>query len=346
MSIIVAILIFGFIVFIHELGHYLFARKAGILVKEFALGMGPKLISKKKGETLYSIRILPLGGFCSMLGEDEKVEGDERAFSNKTVWERFQVIFAGPLFNFILALILAILYIGLTGTVSTTVGGLVEDSPAAKVGILPGDQLVRYNEKHIIAQKELSLYINAEKPTSFDLTIKRGDTYHVFKLEPEKNEDGMYRVGLYFDVINLKNPLQIVKYGIIEVAFWLRTVVYSLGLLISGSIARENISGPVGIVGAISSGYKESVQYGIKSVIATISFYIVLLSANLGVMNLLPIPALDGGRLIFIAIEAVRKKPMDPDKEGLIHFVGFVLLMGLMVFLFYNDLVNAVGNFF
>lgn len=344
MSILVAILIFGFIVFIHELGHFLFARKVGILVKEFALGMGPKVFSKKKGDTIYSLRILPLGGFCSMLGEDEKIEEDEKAFSNKTVWQRFQVIFAGPMFNFILAFIFAVIYISLTGIVSTEVSGLVGNSPAAEAGIIAGDKLIKYNGKTIIAQKELSLYINAERPESIELTVKRDGEKRTFTIVPKQNKDGVYRVGIYFDVIDLKNPLRIIKYGVIEVAFWLRTVVYSLGLLISGSVAKENISGPIGIVGAISDGYKESIQYGLKSVIATISFYVVLLSANLGIMNLLPIPALDGGRLVFIAIEGIRKKPIDPNKEGMIHFVGFVLLMGLMVFIFYNDIASMIAK--
>jgi len=160
-------------------------------------------------------------------------------------------------------------------------------------------------------------------------------------IETDNYKDFIGRLGVNFALIDIKNPIEILKNAVIEILFWIKIVIYSLGLLVTGGISGNDIAGPVGIVGEISSGYQESIQYGIKSVIATIAFYIVLLSANLGVMNLLPIPALDGGRIVFIAIEALRGKPIDPNKEGFIHFVGYVLLMILMVLILFNDIVKA-----
>jgi len=341
MSILVSVLIFGLIVLIHELGHFLFARKAGILVEEFAIGMGPKIVGKKVGDTLYSIRAIPFGGFCRMLGEDQEVENDPRAYSSKSPWARFQVIFAGPLFNFILAFLFSIVYISLVGGTTSTISEVVEGYPAYETGIQAGDRIVGYNDKTILTSKEVRIYLNSEKPSQMELTVKRGNEKISYVMEPMVGEDGIYRLGVNFALIDIKNPIEILKNAAIEIVFWIKIVIYSLGLLVTGGISGDDIAGPVGIVGEISSGYQESIQYGIKSVIATIAFYIVLLSANLGVMNLLPIPALDGGRIVFIAIEALRGKPIDPNKEGFIHFVGYVLLMILMVLILFNDIVKA-----
>lgn len=341
MSIVVAILIFGLIILIHELGHYLFARKAGILVEEFAIGMGPKLIGKQVGDTLFSIRIIPFGGYCKMLGEDgteseDNVE-DERSFSQKSVWARFQVLFGGPLFNFILAFVFAILSIALVGGSTTVVSEVIEGYPAYEAGIQAGDKIVGYNDKTIIHSSEFRTYMGVEKPETLEVTVKRDGEKISYTLSPKLNENGQLLIGITFTNINKGNAFEVIKSAGIEIVFWIKMVFYSLGSLISGDISADEISGPIGIVSVISSGYNESVEYGIKSVIATLSFYIVLLSANLGVMNLLPLPALDGGRLVFIAIEAVRGKPIDPKKEGYVHFVGFVLLMALMVLVVFKD---------
>ncbi|MDF1616788.1 M50 family metallopeptidase [Petrocella sp. FN5] len=341
MSILVSILIFGLIILIHELGHFLFARKAGILVEEFAIGMGPKIVGKKVGDTLYSIRAIPFGGFCRMLGEDQEVENDPRAYSSKSTWARFQVIFAGPLFNFLLAFFFAIVYISLVGGTTSTISEVVEGYPAYESGVQVGDRIVGYNDRTVLTSKELRIYLNTEKPSQMELTVKRDSEKISYIIEPNVGEDGIYRLGVNFTFIDIKNPIEILKNAAIEIVFWIKIVIYSLGQLITGGISGNDIAGPVGIVGEISSGYQESIQYGIKSVIATVAFYIVLLSANLGVMNLLPIPALDGGRIVFIAIEALRGKPVDPNKEGFIHFVGYVLLMILMVLILFNDIVKA-----
>ena len=362
MSIVISILIFGLIVFIHELGHFLFARKAGILVEEFAIGMGPQIIGRKIGETNYSVRIVPFGGYCKMYGEDGNVEelaseGSEgieveekppligRAFSEKTVGQRFMVIIGGPLFNFILAFFFALIYLSIVGGFSRTIDEVPVEYPAYEAGIRSGDVLTAYNGKTIISASELRLYINNERPELAEITVKRttetGTEKMTFDIEPALGEDGMLRIGINFALVDMSHPWNLVKGAVIEIIYWVRIVIYSLGLLISGGVSGDDIAGPVGLVSAISDGYSESVQYGFKTILATMSFYVILLSSNLGVMNLLPLPALDGGRLVFIAIEAIRGKPIDPDKEGRVHFIGYVLLMGLMVLVLFNDLTKV-----
>ena len=345
MSIIIAILIFGLLVFFHELGHFLFARRAGILVEEFAIGMGPQLLKAKKGETIYSIRAIPFGGFCKMLGEDEAVEAGGRSFSEKSVWQRFTVIFGGPLFNFIMAFAFAVLFMALVGgTLTTEIAQVDETLPAYEAGFQVGDVIVGFNNRHVFTADEFKLYLNNERPDRLDVTVRRNGEKVVLNLAPARMEDGSLRIGIAFGVLDFSNPLQVIKQAALEVLFWIRIVFYSLGMMLSGGVSKDDVAGPVGLIGAISSGYTESVQYGFKSVIATLSKYIVLLSANLGVMNLLPIPALDGGRLVFILIEAIRRKPVNPDSEGKIHFIGYVLLMGLMVFILFNDLSKIFSN--
>lgn len=338
MSIVVAILIFGLIVLIHEGGHFFFARINGIQVEEFAIGMGPKLIGKTVKGTLFSIRVLPFGGFCKVLGEDELVE-QEGSYSSKPVWAKIQLVIGGPLFNFLLALIFALVLVSLSGVITTTVSEVVKDSPAQVAGLQAGDKIVSINDKHILAYKEILIYLNERKGKPVDLVYERdGEKSDVIQITPAFDETvKSYKIGFYPATIPKPNVIQTVKYAFIETALWIKLVPYSLGMLFTGSVSTNDIAGPVGIVSAVSNNYKESVQYGVASMITTVSFWIVLLSANLGVMNLLPIPALDGGRLVFLIIEAIRRKPMNQEKEGLIHFVGYVFLMILMVLVVVND---------
>ncbi len=339
MDIIVAILMFGLIVLVHEFGHFFFAKKSGIYVEEFALGMGPKIAGKKIGETLFSIRLLPFGGFCKMLGENE-VSDDERSFSVKSVWAKIMVVFGGPLFNFILAFFFAIIYLSISGAVQTSVISKVsENSPAAEAGILPGDKILKINGRSVIAYPEILIYINENKGEAIELEYLRDGEKASMVIKPMLSEDNRtYKIGVETEVQRFSNPFQLIKYSIIEIGFWIKITFYGLGQIFSGAIAAKEISGPVGIVSVVSTGYKESLKEGLLYLVRTMSFFIVLLSANLGVMNLMPIPALDGGRLVFLFIEAIRKKPIDEEKEGTIHFVGYVVLMGLMVLILFNDI--------
>jgi regulator of sigma E protease len=340
MSIVVSILIFGFIVLIHELGHFLFARKNDIIVEEFAIGMGPKLVGKKVGDTLYSIRIVPFGGFCRMLGEDEDVEV-EGSFSSKSIWARIQVVIGGPLFNIILAFVFAILLISLSGTKTTTLSYVSENSPAYEAGLREGYEIIKVDGRRLISAKEIPIYVQQKKGAPLDITYKHGKIVQTVRVTPKYFEEYQtYLIGIDFKAINKANVFHVIKYSVIEILFWIKMVFYSLGMMIGGNVSLKQVSGPVGIVSAISEGYKQNIQEGLIAILSTISFYIVLLSANLGVMNLLPIPALDGGRLVFLIIEAIRRKPIDRDKEAVIHFAGYVLLMVLMVFIVYNDFRN------
>ncbi len=344
MSILISILLFSLIVIFHEFGHFLLARRAGIYVEEFALGMGPKIVSKKIGETVFCINVIPFGGYCKMMGEESPNFDDDRSYSVKTIGQRFLVVLAGPFFNFILAFIFAMIYLSISGTASRVVDRALEDKPAYEAGIRAGDKIVGINGRRVIVFSELQILLNAEKPEIASIDVMRDGKKMTFDVKPYMDENGVYKIGVAFTSVSLKNFFKLVGYSFMEIVYMIRLVYYSLGELILGHVSKDQIAGPVGLVSAISTGYNESKAYGFKQVIATLSFFIVLLSSNLGVMNLLPIPALDGGRLMFIAYEAITKKPIKPEYEGRIHLVGFVILMGLMVFISFNDIVNLFSK--
>lgn len=341
-AIAVAVLIFGIIVLIHELGHFLFARRNGIVVEEFAIGMGPKIASRHWMGTDFSIRSIPFGGFCRMKGEDSG-DRSEGAFASKTPWQRFQVIFGGPLFNFLLAFFFAIIYVGMGTTFSTAIGEVSPDSPAEAAGLVEGDRIVAINGHRIIHYNEIGIYINTAPEETIEVSYKREGEEGVSKvsLTPALVEAGgsvVRQMGIYGQLVEDRSVLDILEYSARETVFWVKMVYYSLSLMVTGNVSPDQVSGPVGIVTVISDSYKESARFGFASVLYMVAYYMVLLSANLGIMNLLPIPALDGGRLIFILLEMVRGKPLDPDKEGFIHFIGYILLMALMVLILFNDI--------
>ncbi|MBN2222392.1 MAG: RIP metalloprotease RseP [Vallitaleaceae bacterium] len=360
MSILVSLLIFSFIVFIHELGHYVFARRAGIAVTEFAIGMGPKVIGFRRNKMDWTIRLFPIGGFCKMVGEDgtDETLSEEKLkelngglFFEKNVWQRIRTVFGGPLFNFLLALVFSFLYVSLSATSSNYVGSVMEGSPAEIAGIQVGDKIVSIDNHMMITPTESRIYINVPKGKEIRVEVERkNDTGKkeklAFLMTPDfllydeanpETSDKFYYIGVGYEAVE-KTFFSIIKHGVLECASWIKIVFYSLSLLFTGQVSLSALSGPVAIVNEISSGYEASLVDGVKAVIENISFYIVLLSANLGVMNLLPLPALDGGRLIFLLIEAIRKKPVAPNKEGFIHFIGFAFLMVLMVFVLFNDI--------
>lgn len=375
MSIIVAFLIFTFIVFIHELGHYSFARLNGIGVEEFAIGMGPKLFGFRKSGTLWSFRLLPIGGFCKIIGEDgepiesaaeaatqETQEANQEetpktvpngvAFYERSVWARISVIFGGPLFNFILALLFSFIYLSISGISSTTVDDFIRAeqmpvNPAEQAGVQIGDEIVRINGHRILRPMEATLFVNVEKGKPIEMVVnrkaedgtKRQLTFSITPFEFSQGNESSYYLGIQFGRVD-KNLLNVLKYGAIECFSWIKIAFYSLSMLITGKVSMSALSGPVGLVSAISSNYQQSLAEGIKMVLKNISFWIILISANLGFMNLLPIPALDGGRLVFLFGEAIIGKPIAPEKEGLIHMIGFALLMVLMVFVLYNDIIR------
>ncbi len=436
-SIIIAIIIFSILVVVHEFGHFLLAKKNGIYVIEFSVGFGPRLLSFKKGETRYSWKLIPFGGACAMLGEDGLNEENEleqgydmeRAFHKKSVWARISVVAAGPVFNFILAFVMALIVIGFVGSDPAYVDGVTEGSPAAEAGLQEGDVITKYNGSSVSLGRDIYLeeYLNpvsADSPitltvnrdgetldftiqpvkkekqylgfqynsdtteakvtvvaggplekagvqdndviteidgvsiaTGADLTaylkenpltaepvtlkIKRDDTVTEYTVTPGTNT--YYETGFSYNMYRStegNTGLTVIKYSFIEMGYQVRTVFKSLGALFTGKVGVDQMSGPVGIVDVISDAVEETSSEGFGITVLTLFNFIILLSANLGVMNLLPFPALDGGRLVFLLIEAVRGKPIAREKEGMVHFVGLILLMALMVFIMYNDIVR------
>ena len=387
MNIVIALFIFSVIVIIHELGHFLLARFNGVEVTEFSLGMGPRLITLVKTDngirikffasskvcettegwehkTKYSIKILPFGGSCIMLGEDDVVES-ERAFCKKNVYARMSIVFAGPFFNFILAFVLSIIIIAVSGFDKPLVTSVQSGAPAETAGLKAGDEIVKINNKKIHIDREISSYFTfhpLKGEDNVELVVKRDGEKISMTVQPqlvpvESVTDGLaqgatadkgevqysYKIGFMHSSPRVKgNAWQVLKYSVYEVKYWIVTTVESLKMLVTGKVGANEISGPVGIVGMVGDLVDESKSFGWSTVVITLMYFSILLSANLGVMNLLPIPALDGGRLLFMIIEVIRRKPIAPEKEGLVTMIGFVLLMALMVFVMFNDISKLI----
>jgi len=346
-SVIVAILVFGLIVLIHELGHFLFAKMNKIAVVEFSIGMGPRLLHFKKGETTYSIKLLPLGGSCMMLGEDEE-NPDERAFQNKSIPARMSVIAAGPIFNFILAFLLSLVLVGMSGYDITYIKEVTEGSPAYEAGMRSGDKLLKINGEKVSMYQEYILY-KLMKPddkmnqVEFSRTDPQTGNQEIqtVSVTPQYSEESKkYLIGILIAPENKKaaNAGDLVKHGYMEMEYDVKLTVKSLGMLFTGKASVNDLSGPVGIVVMIDDSVKAGLTVSVVAALMNVISMCILLSANLGVMNLLPIPALDGGRLLFLIIEAIRGKRMDPEKEGLVNMISMAALMALMIFVVFNDI--------
>ena len=424
LKILIAILIFSVIIIFHELGHFLLAKRNGIKVTEFSLGMGPRLLSTQKGETRYSLKLFPIGGSCMMVGEDDD-DDSEGSFNKASVWARISVVAAGPIFNFILAFVFAMIITSVAGYDPARVLQVEENSPAAKAGLQEGDIITEFQGRNIVLGRDLDSYMmlhglededitltykrdGKEKEVSFEayseekymlgfsyvptpdsepeitqvvlngammeagvqagdiireingeaietsqeiqeyweknpldgseisLGIERDGEVQTISLKPQmtKQIDTGFVYNLYREKTNF---LGVLRYSASEVRYWISNTIESLMMLIKGQFSVNDLSGPVGIIDVIGDSYEEAKEEGTVMVWLQMLYWAILLSANLGVMNLLPIPALDGGRLVFLAVEAVRKKKLDPNVEGMIHFAGFVLLMLLMVFVMFND---------
>ncbi len=337
MSYILALIIFSAIVIFHELGHFLLAKWNGIEVIEFSLGMGPRLLSHVWGDTRYSLKLLPIGGSCQMVGEEEASDS-EGAFGNKSVWARIAVVAAGPVFNFILAWVLALIIVGSVGYDNTMVD-IIPDSAAAEAGMEDGDQIISINGSRTWLYREVSLYSSLHQGQTATVVFERNGEKQTVVLTPKQSDTGAYLYGFSRTVQREKGgALETVGYSCAEIRYWLKATVESLKMLIGGQVRLEEMSGPVGIVSTIGDTYKESRVDGWYYVTMNMIMIAIFLSVNLGVMNLLPIPALDGGRLVFLILEAIRGKAIPQEKESMVHFTGFVLLMGLMAVILFSDL--------
>lgn len=409
-TIIAVVIIFGLIIAIHEMGHLILAKRAGILCREFAIGFGPKLFSIRKHETIYTVRLLPIGGFVRMAGEDPEtieikpghriglifndagrvskmiinnkskhpeahlitveeadlerdlyIKGreneeddvetftvDERAdfivdeqptqnaplnrqFNGRPVGSRLLAIFAGPFMNFLLAFVLFLVFAAIQGvpTGEAQFGKLVEGSPAMESGLKAGDQVVSVNENPVHSWEGLTSVIQKNPGNQLKLKVKRDNETLEIPVTPEKNKvDGKVigQIGIYEQTEH--SVIGIFKYGISQTVEVFGLIFHAIGQL--ASVGLNGLSGPVGI-------YNVTGQVAQQGVLPLINFA-AFLSINVGLLNLLPVPALDGGRLIFLLFEAVRGKPVDPNKEALVHFVGFAFLFLLMIAVTWNDI--------
>ena len=421
MKIILALLIFSAIILFHELGHFLLAKKNKIVVTEFSLGMGPRLLSTEKNGTRYSLKLLPLGGSCAMLGEDMEDES-KGTFNGAPVWGRIATVAAGPVFNFILAFVFAVLIVTLVGYDPAEVTQVESGSTVAEAGLQEGDIIKEYQGYHIDLARDLYLYMylnNPQEDETIHMTVERNgkdvelafkpdvqvryllgfnrkstDSLEVASLIPgmglsetgvepgdvitsingtrlESSDDytaylaehpvtiTYERDGLEYNaevtpsesrtaVLDFSYNLaytkthgfEVLKYGTLEVKYMIRSTLLSLKELLTGGLGVKDLSGPVGVVDAIGSTYEASKSEGMLTIWVNMLYMAALLSANLGVMNLLPLPALDGGRLVFLIIEAIRRKPVNRQIEGMVHFAGLMVLMLLMVVVMYNDILK------
>ncbi|MBQ7636897.1 MAG: RIP metalloprotease RseP [Lachnospiraceae bacterium] len=436
MKIVIALLIFSFIIIFHELGHLLLAKKNGIKVVEFSVGLGPTIIGKEFGGTKYSLKLLPFGGACQMLGEedmDNTEAGEEGTYYSRSVWQRMTVILAGPFFNFILAFILALFVTGIVGYDPALVTGVTKDTPAYDAGLRAGDTIKKMNHSNISIGREIDSFFlyNGVSTKPIEVIYERDGEKYETTLYPEKikkyllgftynltdssvaveelekgypmEEAGVekgdiileinghkilsgkelnqffsaypldgsevqmllerngseftvsitprfisetYSVGFNYNLYRDKaNAGQVIKYSFVEVKYWIVSTVRNLGMLVTGRLSKDDVGGAVAIVDMIGDSYEETKATGSTlDVVLQLMYITILLSANLGVMNLLPIPALDGGKFLFLIAEAVAGKPLNRKVEGIVNLAGFVLLMLLMVFVFFNDIMRLIGR--
>ena len=333
-----ALLLLSVLVMIHELGHYTAGRLLGFTIVEYAVGMGPKLVGFKKKGIEYNIRALPLGGMCRFYGEDDGVIND-RCFNAQKPWKRFIVILAGPVMNFVLAFVLAMILVlgwGVADESKVLIAGVYEDSPAQAAGLLPDDQFLAVDGKAVDSFETLTDAVKTAEPGRMEVVVLRDGQEQTLILQDLYNaETGANFMGVTL-VYGIKRvgPFRAMREAAAGCWEYAGLVFESLRMLFSGEAGLKDVAGPVGIVTLLG----EATQSGWYTVLSLCT----LLSVNLGLFNLFPIPALDGGRLLFILIEWVRGKPVPPEKEGMVHLVGFGLLMILVVVVTFNDVLRLI----
>ncbi len=335
-TVLLTIVIFMFIIMVHEFGHFIAAKSLGVLVHEFSIGFGPVLFKKQGKETLYTVRAFPIGGYVKLEGEDESSD-NPRSLSNKPVWARLIVMAAGATFNLILGFVVFLfLYLSTPTFPELTVGGLSTDIPnAPAVSVLKaGDEITAINGKKLWYYKDLQFIMQNETDGGeMTLTIRRDGVKQDVTITPVIYE-GRYMFGF----VPKRSEITFgsaIKYAFCETFFVIRLVIYSLMMLITGKISVTEMSGPIG-TGAVIG---QAAAAGMPNLFNLFA----LLSVNIGIFNLIPFPALDGGRIFFLFIELIRRKPIPPEKEGMVHFVGLALLMLLMIFVTTSDIFKLFG---
>lgn len=336
MTIIYAIIIFCMLIFVHELGHFIVAKACGVKVNEFAIGMGPALLKKQKGETQYSVRAFPIGGYCAMEGEDEDSD-DERAFNNKPAWQRACVLAAGSFMNLLTAVVLLIIIAFWSGQPTTTIDKVVENSPAYEAGILQGDKIVEVDGQKVDDWSDIIEFIGMSKSETAEIKIERDGSELMLTSELAYDEEaGRNKVGIIAQ--SEHDLIYAVKSGVKNTGTMTVMMYDIIKQLFTGDVAVKELSGPVGIVYAVNDSAKSGLIYVI--------YLTALLSLNLAIMNMLPLPALDGGRLIFLVIRKITGRRVTDEMEGKVHFIGIMLLLLLMVYVTWNDIVRFIVPIF
>ncbi len=324
-----AILLFLMMIIPHEFGHFAVAKAVGVQVNEFSIGMGPKLWNKQKGETLYSVRLLPIGGFCAMEGENEESD-NPRAFNNKSPLSKIAVLIAGAFMNIITAWLILVILAFSYGTASTTIDDVKVGSPAATAGILSGDQIVSINgEKANNWEKVVEEIKSSDDKLSIE--VLRENKKHQFEVKPEKLE-GQNIIGISSRLT--RDPGKAIEGGTIATYDMGKSMLDAFKGLITGGISTKDIAGPVGMVSMVGQTSKLGIQY--------VAAFVALVSLNLAIINLLPLPALDGGRIIFVFIRLITGKMISDRTEGIIHAVGMGLLLILAVIVTINDVGKLI----
>ncbi len=362
------IVIFCVLVVSHEGGHFLIAKANGIRVTEFTVGMGPVLYQKKKGDTMYSIRLLPVGGACifdgmdgleiTKPGEDDGTLEDQAkaqesrddseegqiSFRRASVWSRIATVVAGPLANFILGFLLALIIVSNTYWSFPTVSGFsIDNSPAQEAGLKEGDVITSVNGSAVHMSAEVTLNMYLTDGEDVDITYERDGQSYKTTITPVLYEDeetgtSRYVIGVFIGEYDTVSGIETFKYAGYMFNYYLTSTWKSLGLLVRGRTDKVELSGPVGMAEMVDQSYETAMQEGgIIDVILNMINLAMLLSINLGLMNLLPIPALDGGRLVFLLVEVIRGKPVPEKYEGMIELVGVAALILLMVVVLFHD---------
>lgn len=342
-NILLFVLILGIIVFVHEFGHFILAKLNGVYVYEFALGMGPKICGFKKGDTEYNLRAIPIGGFCQLAGEDLDTDDDKKVpksmrLQNKKAWQRFLIMLFGPMNNFILAVILIFL-IGLIwggSTMDPIIYKVEKNTAAYEAGLRSKDKVISINGNSIETSDDISLYLAVAPQTKKStVVVERNNEKKTYKVAPKKvKEDGkeVYRYGVSIKNKKIKGLGNAFIYTFKKTKSIFKQMFVTVGYLFTGRIHLNQLSGPVGIYSVVG----EQRSGGIASLIYLTAF----LSINVGFINLLPIPAFDGGHILFIVIEKIKGSPVKPELENKIHTIFLVLLMLLMLVITFNDILR------
>lgn len=358
-SIVALVLIIGVVVFIHEFGHFLLAKKNGIGVVEFSIGMGPRIFSTVHHGTRYSLKWIPFGGSCQMLGDDngivdpdaEEITDKEHSFAEKSVWARISVIAAGPIFNFLLAFVLAVIIIGFAGSDKPIITGVIPDYPAEEAGLQPGDELIKIDGKRVHLFREVQIHMMFHPGEPLEVVYERDNQRYETTIVPKYEEEtNTYYMGIYSGARYALPWYETLSHGFYEVKYNISMVLKSLGMVFSGDLPVTSFSGPVGIATTVNDIVEEvneatkDVGFGERamSMFLTLSSFVIMISANLGVLNLLPVPALDGGRLLFLFLEALRGRPIPKEKEAIVHVAGFLFLFGFMIFVLFSDIMKLI----